>query len=245
MLYPTMFRSTLAALTASLFITSTLAAMGPTTDSASCSALKGACSQADRLNILGSDDDWLFDFNDYPETYNFAPGGVTTAKASTFPATVENGMSMAMLNMGPCAMLPPHWHPRASNYVVTVLGSVTTYMWEENGARLVTEKLTPGKMTIFPQGSMHMMVNTGCENAQVVSALNSPDAGTANVGQVFANGFPAPLVNAAFGWEVAGPFAKSKMLPPGTGVNWGSQECLQRCGIHPNGTSTPPNNMTY
>ena len=66
-----------------------------------------------------------------------------------------------MLNMGPCAMLPPHWHPRASNYVVTVLCSVTTYMWEENGARLVTEKLTPGKMTIFPQGSMHMMVNTG------------------------------------------------------------------------------------
>ncbi|KAI7203988.1 hypothetical protein KC352_g18619 [Hortaea werneckii] len=89
------------------------------------------------------------------------------------------------------------------------------------------------------------MVNTGCENAQVVSALNSPDATTANVGQVFANGFPAPLVNAAFGWEVAGPFAKSKMLPPGSGVNWGSQECLQRCGIHPNGTSTPPNNMTY
>ncbi|KAI7123895.1 hypothetical protein KC324_g17918, partial [Hortaea werneckii] len=204
--------------------------MGPTTDPASCSALKGVCTQADRLNILETDDDWLFDFNDYPETYNFAPGGVTTAKASTFAATVENGMSMAMLNMGPCAMLPPHWHPRASNYVVTVLGSVTTYMWEENGARLVTEKLTPGKMTIFPQGSMHMMVNTGCENAQVVSALNSPDAGTANVGQVFANGFPAPLVNAAFGWEVAGPLAKSKMLPPGTGVNWGPRECLQRCG---------------
>lgn len=45
--------------------------------------------------------------------------------------------------------------------VVTVLGSVTTFMWEENGSRLVTEKLTPGKMTIFPQGSMHMMVNTG------------------------------------------------------------------------------------
>ncbi|RMY71538.1 hypothetical protein D0863_05094 [Hortaea werneckii] len=240
-----MFRYTLATITASLSITSTLAAMGPTMDPASCSALKGACTQADRLNILESNEDWLFDFNDYPETYNFAPGGVTTAKASTFAATVENGMSMAMLNMGPCAMLPPHWHPQASNYVVTVLGSVTTYMWKENGARLVTEKLTPGKMTIFPQGSMHMMVNTGCENAQVVSALNSPDAGTANVGQVFANGFPAPLVNAAFGWEVAGPLAKSKMLPPGTGVNWGPQECLQRCGIHPNGTYAPPNNMSY
>lgn len=88
-----MFRYTLATITASLSITSTLAAMGPTMDPASCSALKGACTQADRLNILESNEDWLFDFNDYPETYNFAPGGVTTAKASTFAATVENGMS--------------------------------------------------------------------------------------------------------------------------------------------------------
>jgi len=77
-------------------------------------------------------------------------------------------------------MLPPHYHPRASNYVVAVTGNTTTYMYEENGARLVTEVshsintntetwmvtklfqvLTPGKATIFPQGSMHMMVNNG------------------------------------------------------------------------------------
>lgn len=58
-------------------------------------------------------------------------------------------------------MLPPHYHPRAANYVVAVQGNTTTYMFEENGARLITEVLTPGKATIFPQASMHMMVNTG------------------------------------------------------------------------------------
>ena len=66
-----------------------------------------------------------------------------------------------MLNLGPCAMLPPHYHPRAANYVVAVQGNTTTFMYEENGARLITETLTPGKGTIFPQGSMHMMVNNG------------------------------------------------------------------------------------
>ena len=66
-----------------------------------------------------------------------------------------------MLNLGPCAMLPPHYHPRAANYVVAVQGNTTTYMYEENGATLVTEILTPGKATIFPMGSMHMMVNNG------------------------------------------------------------------------------------
>ena len=68
---------------------------------------------------------------------------------------------MAMLNLGPCSMLPPHLHPRATNYVVAVHGNTTTYMYEENGARLVTQVLTPGHGTIFPHGSMHMMMNTG------------------------------------------------------------------------------------
>lgn len=58
-------------------------------------------------------------------------------------------------------MLPPHLHPRATNYVVAVHGNTTTYMYEENGARLVTQVLAPGHGTIFPQGSMHMMMNTG------------------------------------------------------------------------------------
>lgn len=58
-------------------------------------------------------------------------------------------------------MLPPHYHPRASNYVVAVRGNTTTFMYEENGAELVTETLLPGQMTIFPMGSMHMMVNNG------------------------------------------------------------------------------------
>lgn len=66
-----------------------------------------------------------------------------------------------MLNMGPCAMLPPHWHPHATNYVVAVEGSTTTYMFEENGGQLYVETLMPGKATIFPRGSMHMMHNNG------------------------------------------------------------------------------------
>ena len=66
-----------------------------------------------------------------------------------------------MLNLGSCSMLPPHLHPRATNYVVAVHGNTTTYMYEENGARLVTQVLTPGHGTIFPHGSMHMMMNTG------------------------------------------------------------------------------------
>ena len=126
-------------------------------------------------------------------------------------------------------MLPPHLHPRAANYVAAVLGNTTTYMFEENGARNVKATLTPGKATIFPQGSMHMMENVGCEPAQLVSALNSEDAGTNNIGNVFTNGFPPQLVDAALGAKTEGMGAK--VVPVGTGANWGRAECLARCGI--------------
>jgi hypothetical protein len=182
-------------------------------------------------------------------------------------------------------MLPPHLHARGTNFVVAMHGNTTTYMYEENGARLVTQVLTPGQATVFPQASMHMMMNTGklasflivdvgiydgtlglltcdlearcsflcatgmvevtkssflhtatnhhtgCENAQLVSALDSDDPGTLNVGQVFANGFPFELVNAAFGQDLASDDVKSKMTPVGTGSNWGPESCLKRCGI--------------
>lgn len=57
----------------------------------------------------------------------------------------------------PCAMLPPHHHPRAANYVMVVSGNTTTYMIEENGAQVIQTDLSPAKMTIFPAGSMHSM----------------------------------------------------------------------------------------
>jgi len=123
-------------------------------------SLKTAATQLDRLNLLPGDSDWLFDFTQQP-SYTFAPGAVVNANAATFPATVGNGMTMAMINLGPCSMLPPHYHPRASNYVVAITGNITTYMIEENGARTVTSNLSPGKMTIFPQASVHSMMNTG------------------------------------------------------------------------------------
>lgn len=104
--------------------------------------------------------------------------GVVNANAATFPILATVDMTVAYLNLGPCAMLPPHYHPRrspfllhlslvrtdqsyvgATNLVVAIEGSTTTYMVEENSARTITTTLTPGKMTIFPTASLHSMQN--------------------------------------------------------------------------------------
>ena len=139
---------------------------------------------------------------------------------------------MAILNLGPCSMLPPHFHPRATNYVVAFAGNTTTYMIAENGAPLITETLTPGQMTIFPRASLHAMQNTDCENnAQLVSALSSTDSGTHNV----VNGLfslPSNIVAAAFGNPIDGVKVDAGAIPAvGTGSIVGDEECRKRCGL--------------
>lgn len=189
--------------------------------------LKMANTNLDRMNLLPKDSDWFFDFTKQ-DKYTFSPGGVVNANAATFPATVGQGMTLAMLNLGPCSMLPPHLHPRAANFVVAMSGTTRTFMIAENGARTVEETLTPGQMTIFPQGSVHTMMNIGCENAQLVSALNSDDAGTHNLANAFFS-LPANFTQTILGPDVNLQSVGSHIPPVGTGSNFGPDACRAAC----------------
>lgn len=94
---------------------------------------------------------------------------------------VGNGMSMAMLTLGRCAMLRPHYHPRVSTYAMAMDGETETYMIPETGGRLVWVTLAPGKMTLFPMGSLHAMQNKGSFGASVVSVYSELARGEAVV----------------------------------------------------------------
>ena len=121
-------------------------------------SIKTAPSALDALNLVK--DDFVYDFTTH-DYYSYEPGGVVNANAANWPAATGQGLTMAWLALGPCAMLPPHYHPRATNFVVAVEGETKTWMVQENGADVVETVLTPGKMTIFPKGSLHSMQNTG------------------------------------------------------------------------------------
>lgn len=138
-------------------------------------------------------------------------------------------MTMAILNLGPCSMLPPHYHPRASNFVVAVSGETHTYMVTENGARVVETTLTAGKMTIFPRGSLHAMENLGCTPAQLVSALNDEDQGTQNMVNSLM-GLPQRILDPATGYSgVDYDKLRGDMPEVGTGSIYGNKECIERC----------------
>ena len=121
--------------------------------------LKMALTHLDFWNTL-SDSEFIFDFSKQSPT-PFKPGSVLNANAATWPLLMNGRQTIAQLNLGACAMLAPHLHPDATNIVVSIAGSVRTYMRSENGAIDRQTVLTPGMMTIFPRASMHAMVNEG------------------------------------------------------------------------------------
>lgn len=114
---------------------------------------------------------------------------------------------------------------------------------------MVSETLTPGKMTIFPAASIHTMYNTGsssihfterqgavaylvlpigCTNAQLVSALSSEDAGTHNIANGLF-GLPLDLVNVALGGTDNVNVTAHSIPGVGTGSISGTAACLARC----------------
>ncbi|KAF4536324.1 uncharacterized protein LTHEOB_2085 [Lasiodiplodia theobromae] len=188
-----------------------------------------APTRLERLKLYPADNDTVFDFYAQPG-YGWVPGSVVNANTATFPYATGNGITLALLSLGPCSMLPPHYHPRAANFVVAVNGTTDTYMIEENGARTVKVTLDAGKATIFPAASIHLMENRGCENTQLVSALNSEDTGTLNIANVLFQLLPHDIVMPAVGYGPADLNGTAGRVPPvGFGSIYGRRECLDRC----------------
>lgn len=80
-------------------------------------------------------------------------------------------------------MNTPHTHPRATEILYLVTGEMEAGFIEENGARFVKNTLTKGQGTLFPQGSIHYQMNTGCDPVLFVAVLNDEDPGTSQIAQ--------------------------------------------------------------
>jgi hypothetical protein len=78
--------------------------------------LSTSSSQLDRLALLPSNKDWLFDFSTQKSTYSFSPGGVTNMNAATFPAAKGHGLTrtfflslpLSLPASDPPLLLPPY-----------------------------------------------------------------------------------------------------------------------------------------
>jgi len=191
--------------------------------------LKKAPTQVARLNILKNNKDWLFDYNAGVGTTRSAGGNLTVANVANFPALFANGMAMAIGQLAPCGMNSPHTHPRATEFLFLVNGNMEAGFIEENGARFVINTLTPGQGTLFPKGSIHYQINSGCEPLTFVAALNDEDPGVSQIAQRFF-GLPPDVVAATLGdVGIKEVVALATGIPDNLAI--GVDRCLQKCNL--------------
>jgi oxalate decarboxylase/phosphoglucose isomerase-like protein (cupin superfamily) len=135
--------------------------------------LKAAATYYDRQLLLKEDTDWYYNVSKH-EHFNKPGGAVITVDVSQMAALEGAGVSIAVLKMGPCGMLPVHEHPRAGNVVTGITGNVTSWMIGDNGSRVVTVNIRPFIVTFFPQGTVHVMQNNGTSPLPLFLALSHP-----------------------------------------------------------------------
>lgn len=147
----------------------------------------------------------VFDFNNAQPAPNAKGGATKAANIDTFPILTDLGISTTLGFLNPCGMNTPHVHPRATEFLTVVEGSVKFGYILENGLTKapnpseITGTLEKFQGTVFPMGSIHYQFNPKCESAVFVAGLNSDDPGTSQVAQNFF-GLNPDVVNATLGF---------------------------------------------
>ncbi|KAJ7550748.1 hypothetical protein O6H91_07G116200 [Diphasiastrum complanatum] len=131
---------------------------------------------------------------------------VTAAGAANFPGLNTQGLSFARIDYAPGGVVPPHNHPRASEVLFVVYGTLRVgFVTSSPEFTLFTNTLYPGDLTVFPRGLVHFIINVGDTQALSLSGLDSQNPGASLLPNVlFAS-------NPTIGDDVLG---KAFNLPP-------------------------------
>nr|GMC97443.1 germin-like protein subfamily 1 member 20 [Ipomoea batatas] len=111
-----------------------------------------------------------------------------------FPALNTMGLSIARTDFKRNGIIPPHTHPRATEVVFMLEGTLEVGFVSSNPLngqknKLFSKILKPGDVFVFPMGLVHFFYNVGRTNAVMFSAFSSQNPGFVSV------------ANSAFGSE--------------------------------------------
>ncbi|PRQ42561.1 putative germin [Rosa chinensis] len=105
---------------------------------------------------------------------------VTVANVQTIPGLNTLGVSLARIDYAPGGINPPHTHPRATEIVFVLEGSLDVgFITTAN--KLISKTIAKGEVFVFPKGLVHFQKNNGKVPASVIAGFNSQLQGTANI----------------------------------------------------------------
>lgn len=124
-------------------------------------------------------------FNTVGDTNNPLRSRAVMVNATLFPAINTLGVAMARIDYEVGGVNPPHLHPRASEMLVVVEGTLyagfVTSNLQAGGNRLYSKVLNKGDIFVFPQGLIHFQLNIGSTPAVANAAFGSQTPGLVTV----------------------------------------------------------------
>ncbi|XP_068655871.1 germin-like protein 8-2 [Aristolochia californica] len=102
-----------------------------------------------------------------------APVGV-----SQIPGLNTLGLSLVRFDFALDGQNPPHTHPRASEILTVLEGSILVgFVTSFPDNRLISKVLQKGDVFVIPLGLVHFQMNVGKSSAAAIAALNSQNPG--------------------------------------------------------------------
>ncbi|KAL2494378.1 Germin-like protein subfamily 1 member 11 [Forsythia ovata] len=137
--------------------------------------------------------DFFFSGLDLPgDTSNPLGSKVTPVNVVQIPGLNTLGIYLVRIDYAPWGINPPHTHPRATELLTVIEGSIEVGFVTSNPENnLYTKILEEGDVFVFPEGLVHFQRNNGSSNAVAIAALRSQNPGVITIANAVFGSNPA------------------------------------------------------
>ncbi|KAK9999620.1 hypothetical protein SO802_019223 [Lithocarpus litseifolius] len=164
-------------------------------------------------------DGTFFTFTGLRELYRGGPSTtlqVSKVSLAEFPALNGQSVSYAILGYPAGTTNPPHTHPRATELLFVVLGTLQVGFVDTTN-KLFNQTLQTGDIFVFPKGLVHFQYNAYAnQHAVAITAFGSANAGTFSIpNTLFTTGIDDVVLAKSFKTNTATIEAlKAGLAPP-------------------------------
>ncbi|KAF9590307.1 hypothetical protein IFM89_033715 [Coptis chinensis] len=132
---------------------------------------------------LATANDFFFSGLHMPgNTSNQLGSAITPANVAQIPGLNTLGISLARVDFAPYGLTSPHTHPRATEIVVVVEGTLYVgFVTSNPDNRFITKVLYQGDVFVIPVGLIHFQFNTGNTQAVAFVGISSQNPGVITI----------------------------------------------------------------
>ncbi|KAM4131837.1 hypothetical protein ACJW30_01G205600 [Castanea mollissima] len=133
--------------------------------------------------LLATPEDFFFSGLDIPgNTENQLGTAVTNVDVDNLPGLNTLAVAVSRVDYAPYGVNPPHTHPRATELILVVKGTLLAgFVTSDPDHRFFNKILNPGDVFVFPFGLIHFQINIGKTNAVAFAFFNSQNPGAITI----------------------------------------------------------------